>query len=218
MAEVSWRYERKYRIEGNSLPQILAWLQGHPAAFRPLYPRRQVNNIYFDDPQLTAYHENVFGVGERQKVRLRWYGPTDPPSGPAQLEVKIKRQELGTKHIIPREAPFALSQIGAIEHWVQAQLPAGRPYLATLLNAYERDYFISADRRFRLTLDVNLRYHYLRSSPEWRTFVRRDPAIILEVKYEQAWDQLADEICRYIPFRQSKHSKYVQGLQMGQKI
>ncbi len=33
-----------------------------------------VRSIYFDDFQMSAYHESLDGVGIRAKVRLRWYG------------------------------------------------------------------------------------------------------------------------------------------------
>src|SRR5450759_5211206 len=45
------RYERKWVPAGFSLAEVLAMVRRHPAAFRPAFPERQVNNIYLDTPE-----------------------------------------------------------------------------------------------------------------------------------------------------------------------
>jgi hypothetical protein len=42
------RYEKKFIAEGFTLPEVLARVKRHPAAFREVYPPRIVNNIYLD--------------------------------------------------------------------------------------------------------------------------------------------------------------------------
>ena len=68
------RYERKYKIESISADVVRQIVTNHPASFRKIYPDRKVNNIYFDNSELSAYFENVNGVSERRKFRVRWYG------------------------------------------------------------------------------------------------------------------------------------------------
>ena len=89
------RYERKYRIEDLRLEMVHQIIKNHPSSFRKIYPDRQVNNIYFDTPNYTTYTENVMGIAQRKKFRVRWYGDRRDTRTKNNLEVKIKDYELG---------------------------------------------------------------------------------------------------------------------------
>ena len=41
--------------------------------FTPIYNERTVNNIYLDTIGLTNFYDNVYGVTNRTKLRIRWY-------------------------------------------------------------------------------------------------------------------------------------------------
>lgn len=209
------RYERKFRVEGLSLVEVLQMIRLHPASFSKLYPKRQINNIYFDTPDLFTYRENVNGQQFRKKYRVRWYGNTLGETANPQFETKIKAAEVGTKEIHP-VTPFALQDIKGLTREVNAQTRYARTLLPALLNAYQRAYFQSHDGRFRLTVDWQLRYHNIRVNARFSQFVVQDPAIILELKYARDDDERATWITQRFPFRQSKHSKYVQGLLLTQ--
>lgn len=205
------RYERKFRVEGCSLAEVLQLIKLHPAGFKTLYPERQINNIYFDTPDLVTYRENVNGQQYRKKYRVRWYGETKGQNSTPQFETKIKAAEVGTKEIHPVEG-FDLVNISGVTAAVNRQTLYARQLIPSLLNAYQRAYFISHDKRFRLTVDWDLRYHNLRVHPNFHRFLTRDAAIILELKYAREDDTDATWLVQKLPFRQSKHSKYVQGL------
>ncbi len=206
------RYERKYRIEGLPLPWIKQVIIGHPMSFRSHYPDRQVNNIYFDSPDLSAFKENVAGVPERRKHRLRWYGEVATQLPKPVFEIKIKDRELGRKE----------SQVLRSTPWENlpeslANLPAFKemPLLPVMINAYQRSYFLSSDQRFRITLDWGLRFSpYNASSPPDALFSLPDEAIIMEVKYALEDDDRAQEVFQHLPFRQTKNSKYVTGINL----
>ena len=68
------RYERKYKVSDLNHHVILQSIRMHPVGLRKIYPDRQINNIYFDSNGLQCYHDNVHGVSERKKFRVRWYG------------------------------------------------------------------------------------------------------------------------------------------------
>ncbi|MCB0625979.1 MAG: VTC domain-containing protein, partial [Saprospiraceae bacterium] len=72
----------------------------HPASFRPLHPERQINNVYFDTCDLAAYQQNLMGVADRRKIRLRWYGEGATRMNAAQLEIKSRSNETGSKEVI----------------------------------------------------------------------------------------------------------------------
>ena len=93
------RYERKYRIEGQPAALVLREVYRHPARFRPQHAARQVNNVYFDTPDLLTFHQNVEGHSQRKKYRLRWYGTELKHISNARWEVKQKQAELGRKQV-----------------------------------------------------------------------------------------------------------------------
>ena len=83
------RYELKYKIEDLSLNVVLQALRLHPAALRKIYPDRHINNIYLDTPNLMAYQDNVIGVANRKKFRVRWYNTAANQIIKPLFEIKI---------------------------------------------------------------------------------------------------------------------------------
>jgi hypothetical protein len=219
--EPEWRYERKFTAHGAPLGQIAMLLRVHPACFRTAYPQRQVNNLYIDQADLRSYHSHVNGAAIRQKFRIRWYGATCGEVAHPILEVKRKRGDVGTKSHFPL-APFvygpgfdwdevrraALARIGDA---AVAEFVAGAE--GALLNCYEREYLLSADRRFRLTIDRKLRFERVRGrGVDSPAGVDERDAMILELKYDAVHDAAAQRIAGRFPFRLAKYSKYLQGI------
>ena len=207
------RFERKYRIENMTLASVKEVLRFHPAGFSELYPDRQVNNIYFDSPELATFHQNVYGFNERKKYRVRWYGGKVEEISSPNLEIKIKHNELGEKEVFP-VSDFDLNNLRPLSRAVNEQIRF-QPFLQpALLNSYRRAYLMSADGKYRVTIDHALRYHSMLHGLRFHRYQITDAAIIMEVKYEQADDEGVGFITQNLPFRQDKHSKYVQGIQM----
>lgn len=207
------RYERKYRIDDLSFGTVEQIVRSHPAAFRKVYPDRQVNNIYFDTPNLSTFQDNVAGVSERCKYRVRWYGEIVPKPVKANFEIKIKSNQLGTKKT-QALGEIDLGDLGKLNQRVNELSPDINKLQPFLANSYQRAYYESLDGRFRITLDHQLRFCF----PNYTSILnlnRFSPdfsGIIVELKYDEAEDQNADQIMQYIPFRNTKNSKYVSGL------
>ena len=70
----TWRYERKFVISELLQQEIELIIRFHPAMFSEIHQPRWVNNIYFDSFGARNYRDNVEGLRNRVKVRLRWYG------------------------------------------------------------------------------------------------------------------------------------------------
>ena len=84
----------------------------------------------------------------------------------------------------------------------------------SLMNSYSRKYYESADTKFRVTIDSGLQFFKL--SPDYNLHfqpVETPVATILELKYNQRHDDMAESISSYFPFRMTKSSKYVNGIQ-----
>jgi len=85
---------------------------------------------------------------------------------------------------------------------------------ARLLNTYRRAYFVSADRRFRITIDTNLKTYDVGS--RLRRSIRRPSdadSVIVELKYALNADEDAHQVTNALPFRLWKSSKYVTGME-----
>jgi hypothetical protein len=82
-----------------------------------------------------------------------------------------------------------------------------------MVNRYSRTYWGSADGRFRLTVDYNLQFTDYRPG-QAPHFLLSDNALILELKYAAEDDTEAQRIFAGLPFRQTKNSKYVSGVNL----
>lgn len=156
------RYEIKMVFENANRFEVENWIRLHSYAFGTAYPDRQVNNIYFDTFSMDAYNDHIEGVGQRRKLRFRWYGP-DLTRAHGQLELKHKSNFLGWKTIQPIRQTINLAESswveiqqtlqGEVKGGFQEMLAVSRP---VLINAYQRQYFASADGEVRLTLDYDM--------------------------------------------------------------
>ena len=55
------RYETKFSILHLNPNEIENIIKTHPAMFHEIYFKRNVNNIYFDNSDLTSFKDNIEG-------------------------------------------------------------------------------------------------------------------------------------------------------------
>ena len=96
-----YRYERKFFVENISSSAVEALVKNNPLMFSEIYHPRYINNIYYDTPLLNNYYDNLDGNFNRNKVRIRWYGDLTGHKINSNLEIKIKKGELGKKLFYP---------------------------------------------------------------------------------------------------------------------
>ena len=208
------RYERKYRIEKVHLNVILQTIKMHPAGLYKLFPDRQINNIYFDTPGLTTYKENVMGIANRDKYRVRWYGWDPLVIQNPKLEIKHRRNNVGAKTIYD-VVPFSFEDLSGLTQQVNELSGTYAVLRPALQNSYKRAYFGTRDKKFRITIDWNLSYASMLTVNQFRRHQQFEPNVhILEVKYEQELEEEADRISQFFPFRSTKNSKYVTGIEL----
>lgn len=197
------RYEIKYAISTVDYYMIEQSILNHPESFRTAFPDRIVNNIYFDSPDLQCYYQNINGDPIRSKVRYRWYGDKNNITQ-GHIEIKRKVHQLGYKEYV--EVPLNKD---ALTHMTDIK-DGGLPHSlqATLWNSYKRAYYVSMDGLFRITIDKALSFgNYMNNSSE-----ATESQIILEIKFDKEAYGRFDEINKYLPFRQTKYSKYAEGV------
>ena len=220
-ALAGFRYERKFLVPVESWSNVHACIRLNPGRFSGLYQPRTVNNIYLDAAGLPLYFMNLEGAADRTKVRIRWYGQLFGTHSRPVLEFKIKRGLLGKKASFPLQ-PFTFDSKFAVHTLRQAlsdsELPSEvRHQLAhlepTLVNRYHRAYFQSADTRYRITLDADLEFLRVRSAHNlFLCQAPRFPYRVLELKFDSNCWEDALAIANALPYRVSRISKYVCGL------
>lgn len=217
------RYERKYRTEQLAYAEVVQMVRSHPMSFRTLHPDRQVNNVYFDTPELHFLHENLHGVAERRKYRIRWYGSETQLAASPTFEVKCKDGEIGEKFAVPMAA-FRVGEGGQMQeafnagfralHGTHALVTdlAGQDLVPVLLNTYLRSYFISYDGKYRLTLDRAMLHHGFNARQLPLPYPYEDRAVVMEIKYAAADDDGYQRVAQRIPLRLARNSKYTIGM------
>lgn len=214
------RYERKFEAHGTAPRSAVALLKLHPAHFREVYEARRVNSLYFDTSLLTDYHDHVSGAANRSKVRVRWYGEEGPAGQAQRLELKARRGNVGMKCVRSLEAGLfssleELPRAGSAlrdedSSWMREHLASRTP---SLLNQYWRRYFVSADGRFRVTVDWGLAFQrWMAGGHSHRKHCLEHDFVVLELKYQPQDDRRADQVTARLPFRLSRLSKYVHGM------
>jgi len=211
------RYERKYRIEGSAYWEVYQVLISHPMSIVDLYPDRTIHNIYFDTEDLVTYQSNVDGDFHRKKFRVRWYGEDVNAVTSPNLEIKIKQGELGSKKVSPVEV-FSLKEISGLSQCVGDRLQAIYNPIPVLLNSYKRSYLTTPDRKFRITIDWDLKYHSLLTGGEFVNHSAEENCVVVELKYDQEYEMEVEHIAKYLPFRISKNSKYVNGVNLTMSV
>jgi|ETN01SMinimDraft_1059929.scaffolds.fasta_scaffold82315_1 SPX domain protein involved in polyphosphate accumulation len=219
--ETDYRLERKFFISGVSIKIIENHVRLHKAHFSPIYKPRWINNIYFDTCEFDNYFTSCEGVARRAKVRIRWYGELGGEIKQPVLELKIKNNWFVKKLLFPM-VPFEIGQHLDVSHIEEALRKTEMPEVLkmnimslrpTLLNRYNRKYYQSFDKAYRLTLDEEMKFYRVlgrKNNLLFRMF--DDISTVLELKYHPDDDDLAREITNSFPFRMTKSSKYLDGM------
>ncbi|MGZ4117980.1 MAG: VTC domain-containing protein, partial [Bacteroidia bacterium] len=138
------------------------------------------------------------------------------------LEFKIKKGLLGKKDSYSL-LPFTLDTNFSKEQIQQSLSSEKTPIHVrdlmnslkpVLLSCYTRKYFLSADGKFRITIDSKLTYY--RINYFGNTFLNKSidhDTTVLELKYDSTLETEAKQIGNSFPFALTKSSKYLQGIE-----
>lgn len=215
------RYEQKMVFDALRLAEVRSWVFSHSWAYREAYPPRFVNNIYFDSYDWDMLLSHINGVAERSKVRYRWYGQTWTP-GNGQIEIKVKQAQLGYKKQQSISLPLSLQEenwrviLSALKENSMGEFSVLFDSLSpVLINRYQREYYVSADGRVRITLDYGMEYfeqtHTLKPNTKYKQLARNN--VVIEVKAEQIHHQSVADVIAEFPIYTEQHSKYLNGLE-----
>jgi len=217
------RYEKKFVISTLDLHELEHLIKTNSAMFSEIFYERTINNIYFDTLGLNNYNENLDGVSRRLKIRIRWYGEMFTKLKKPILELKIKNNELGKKLSFPLK-PFLFDQKISLKllqkNFLESNLPKWlleelKLYCPTLLNSYKRKYFISANKKFRITVDQEMIFIKIKDQNNlFNEKIIDKENYIFELKYALNDHKDARNFIQEFPFRLVANSKYVCGINL----
>lgn len=221
------RYELKIVLPQHSKQELLTKIRCSSGLIKEIYHKRQVNNIYLDTTNYNDYLASVNGNDIRRKYRIRWYGVLAQDSITPNLECKYKKGMSGGKEmckLLPMNLGEDFNYIDYYsllrrrfhtqddtQQFMIGELLCRHP---VLINTYDREYYQTADGKYRLTIDENmLFYQYNRMNFSENPIISlADTNIILEVKFDVSDIDGARQLINELGYRLGKNSKYVNGI------
>lgn len=216
------RYEIKAIAGRHELPQIRAWLRTHSLAFTQSFPPRQVNNVYFDTPDLDNYVDHLDGNAERQKARLRWYGQeVSAVCGTLEFKRKHGRQSWKVTHGLSQPLDLTAMRWSEIVAKIRSELAndlrgaLGMCDWPVLVNRFQREYYSSLGGGVRVTLDYDLTAYDQRhaSLPNLRFPLLLPDQLVIEFKAGNGNLPALARAVESLPLRVSRNSKYITAVE-----
>lgn len=206
-----YRFEKKYKLELDKIEDFISSILSKGCT--PIFHKRYINNVYFDDYAMSAFQENIEGLSNREKTRFRWYGDQ---FGEIKVtaEKKIKVDDVNKKKSA-KLGKFKLNSFNELDKlshdFTEAIVNnAADDFIdivnlkPSLVNRYAREYFINDIENIRITIDTELSY-YNHANKECAV---EDEFAIIEVKTAKE----TPIINNLIPLVLGKSSKYCDGI------
>jgi hypothetical protein len=215
------RYEIKFVVNEQELVEV-AFLIKRISANSP-YPKRGINSLYFDTVDYKCVRENLAGISNRDKVRLRWYKEHNFDRIP-ELEIKKRNGRLGSKIKYPL-TNFSSKEInnlsaGMLNKKIFEYLYKNYKinntlfdyYFPVLLVNYERDYY-ETKNGIRITIDKNINFRSIthNNSIKHSSKIKYNKYIV-ELKFSISQKNLVSDLIRNLNLIPKRHSKYLAGI------
>jgi len=207
------RFERKWIYRSGDYLALVNSLIRSNFFFNTQYPKRTVNSIYFDSLDYSSIRQNLDGVSNKKKIRVRWYGEEDKLVKPL-LEVKSKRGSETKKESYNINELNGLEflnfkNLEIIKNFINKKIKTNKIIYPILTTNYNREYFISSNGKVRATVDYNLKSIFLKNQSQLDIKKNFSFVCILELKYATKLDKYVRENLREMTLRLSKNSKFV---------
>ena len=181
-----------------------------------VYNDRFINSIYYDDENYCTAQDNLAGITNRRKYRIRWYGSEFKNF---IYEIKIKKNNLGEK--ISLRSSQSLEKIQNLFSFNNDFLKKeeNKFFLHYINNfnlvprvkiKYLRSYFIYKNK-IRITYDRDINYELLNNSDSIKDYAN-DFMNVIELKFHPNDNLLALELIKNSKLVPKRFSKYLRGL------
>ena len=207
------RFERKWIYNGGDYLSLINSLLRSKFFFNIHFPTRKVNSIYFDNSSYSSIRQNLDGVSVKKKIRLRWYGDKKMIIKPL-IEIKRKKGSETKKEFLKIQKLDGMDftnpeNLVYIKNIVNNATKAKNVIYPILTTHYDRQYFISNNRKIRATIDYNFESVFLKNLSELNQIKKFHPQCILEFKYSTNLDKHVRQNLEEISLRLSKNSKFI---------
>jgi len=203
------RYERKWVFKNINNLQVFNLLIRSKFYFKKHYPLRKVNSIYYDDKNLSCIKQNLDGISEKTKYRVRWYGEDKSLLNP-NFEIKIKKGfEVKKKlFLLKNFNNYSLkNKLEKLTNHINQEVILNKNLLPTMIIKYERIYLISSNNLIRATIDYQIKSRKVLNFKN--DFFVDFSDVILELKYDPDLDWIVRKNFDSFNVRLSKNSKYI---------
>ena len=207
MSTKKTRIERKFVFGKDNKENIEKFLLINN--FKKAYPDRKINSIYLDTENLDNVRDNINGVSNRKKFRIRWYNDDIKKM---YFEIKNKKNFNVWKNIFKIKYNFnketLVEDLKKYFYDLKNHKINSHNYNFILLINYFRSYWLSKNRKIRATIDNNISTKSLCNNSN-----RIDlNDTVLEFKFSPIDENYFRELSlkRNLNIRTQKYSKYVR--------
>ena len=181
-----------------------------------VYDDRLINSIYYDDENYCTAQDNLAGITNRRKYRIRWYGSEFKDF---IYEIKIKKNNLGEKislksdqKLIKFQNLFSFNNdfLKKDENKFFLNYVNNFNLLPQMKIKYLRSYFIYKNK-IRITYDRNINYELVKNSNSVKDYTN-DFMNVIELKFNPNDNLLALELIKNSKLIPKRFSKYLRGL------
>lgn len=220
-----YRSELKFICYNHNYHTLKNWIKLNKFNFFKEYKDRYINNIYFDSHSYKAFNDNLTGLPSRLKVRYRWYGDlfSNEKKNEGFLEFKFKKNIYGHKKIFKIDGLTLQKETNwkLIKSKILHSLPPEYKIIFNsnlekiLINRYNREYFVSENKKLRVTLDKGIKIFDQRFAIKKPNFTFENYTqdyLVIEFKFNKEDKMYLNDLDINIPIKASRNSKYINGV------
>jgi hypothetical protein len=196
---MSFRIEKKFRVEQKKLFQLYSWLNKNKAD--KIYNDRYIKSIYFDNKNFSSYYDSTEGVVPRKKIRLRNYSKNKSDFNNLKLEIKINSVEGRYKTTENLKNCLRYLNYGIKDNFYGICYPK-------IIVSYKREYYKVYG--YRITIDREIQYDNFNLRKKYPN-TKNEKRIIIELKTNFNSDE--NDINEKFPFEIIRFSKYCFGIE-----
>ena len=207
------RYEKKYVCDVYRFNNFLSWIYNF-TDIKKKYSKRNIKSIYFDNYNFDSAKDNLIGLSNREKIRLRWY---NNDLGQSILEIKKKIDNFNQKNKqtieFKKKNIFHYNIFSLMKELnTQTKIISEKNLNPIILISYDREYYENING-IRLTIDSNLTFNRILGSNKTNFSKRiKYPRYIIELKFGQDSNYQILNFLKNANFINTRNSKYILGL------
>ena len=177
--------------------------------FSKIYPDREISSVYLDTLNFDSAKDNINGVNERKKIRIRWY---NNDLEKIYLEEKNKRNFYVWKNIlkmnISTDKNSLIDDLKKNFNMLNNTSNSNHNCNFILKTNYKRNYWISDNKKIRATIDTEINASPVKNM----TNIIELPETILEFKFSPSSETSFRDFLsqKNLNIRSKKYSKYIQ--------